>query len=156
VVTDQEIADYVMPLVEEGSPVLWYRHGLKGGCEPEVAFIAKVYHRNVTLYLISGPRATAVRHASDPKLQLNVEQREFGAWDFTEQQKEYESFREDIINRVMALEGNVPADSAEKSGSKSREYHQLREFAIKKGVPVSGNPKKEWLEDQLAAIGALP
>lgn len=147
--TQQEIEDYVMPTIHVGSPVLWYPTGLKNSRPPIVVFVNRAFHRTVNISKIRGGGETAVRHVSDPKLQLNSEQRQSGAWDFTEERLQYEAERRDILDRLVTLESKVPKDSAKKAGTETRRYQELRRLAVSAGIPVSGNPPKEWLIAEL-------
>src|SRR5688572_8889207 len=80
-----EIDAFEMPRPCMGQCVAWYPSGTR--LNSEIAFITRVSKKNVELQRASGTYMTAVRHIDDPKLQLNEDQRESGAWDFTEQDK---------------------------------------------------------------------
>ena len=92
----QENVDaFTMPVPMRGQSVLWYRSGLKGG-HAEVGFVLKVGTRNIVLNLASGLAQDTVRHIDDPKLQLSVEQRGSGAWDFTDDWKTIQALRKEV------------------------------------------------------------
>jgi len=86
----------------------------------------------------------AVRHLEDPKLRINVEHRENGAWDYTDHYKKELAAREDLGNRLARLEDLV--DSQKGTGS----YRSLRQKAIDLGIEFKGNPKRGWLEEKVA------
>lgn len=110
---NQEIAAFVMPRPDRGQAVTWYASGTRDGVG-EVAFVLEVGRRNLVVARASGLAMESVRHIDDPKLKLSVEQRESGAWDFTERDKQLDSQREqlaDLTARLTALEAflNEPA-----------------------------------------------
>ena len=104
----EEIDAFVMPRPVCGQSVLWFPTGERAATiKPEVGFILRVGTRNIIVRLASGNAMESVRHISDPKLQLSSEQRENGAWDFTEESK----LILDLTKRLAAVEKKL----AEKS-----------------------------------------
>jgi hypothetical protein len=92
----QESVDaFAMPKPMRGQSVLFYRNGQKTG-EAEVGFVLKVAKRNIVINLASGLAYDSVRHVDDPKLQVSVEQRSGGAWDYTDDWKEIQALRKDV------------------------------------------------------------
>lgn len=101
----QSINEYRMPRANTGLLVLWYRNGHRDRTRVEVAYMLHAGERTATIYsLMSQRRVDVVRHVDDPKLQLNPEQRENGAWDFTDDYKAQHAFRESIEERISAME----------------------------------------------------
>lgn len=93
------IDTFSMPRPAIGQTVLWYPHGTPSE-KPEVAIVKKLGHRNVVIGLAIGLNREAVRHVDDPKLSLSMSQRENGAWDFTDRDKQYTA----ILSRMEKLE----------------------------------------------------
>lgn len=93
----ESVDSFVMPRPMRGQSVLFFRNGQKGG-EAEVGFVLKVAKRNIVINLASGLAYDTVRHVDDPKLQISVEQRSGGAWDFTEDWKEIQALRKDVTS----------------------------------------------------------
>lgn len=111
---EQEVKDaareaamkFVMPKPARGQAIVWYPHGVKD-CNSEVAFVLQVGTRNIILSRASGVCEESVRHIDDPKLQFSAEQRESGAWDFTDHDKTQISHSQqiaDLLARVTELE----------------------------------------------------
>jgi hypothetical protein len=133
--------------------------------------------RTSTISLVTGRRVDAVRHVSDPKLSLNADQREQGAWDFTDEHYENKMFQVQMERRVKALEkqiaalitkqpqakGRKNAKGASRDNPAAREalakYHALKKEAQELGIDVSGmktaqlqeavNDAKKLAENQL-------
>ena len=99
--TKAAIKAYSMPKVALGTPVLWRS---RKGREPQIAFVFRVSARNVHLATAMSGIKEAVRHEDDPKLRLNADQREMGAWDFTDHHKQQMKEREELLQRIEALE----------------------------------------------------
>lgn len=93
------IDSFVMPKPVIGQTVLWYPNADKNG-DPEVTIVRKRGHRTIVVGTALGVNREAVRHVDDPKLRQSLSQRESGAWDFTERDKQYG----DIVNRISTLE----------------------------------------------------
>lgn len=98
----EEVQAFEMPRPSMGQTVAWYPSGIKGGA-CEVAHVLKVSKRNLLLQRISGTCVETVRHVDDPKLKLSAEQRESGAWDFTDYDKQQAADR----SRVAEIEARV-------------------------------------------------
>lgn len=98
-----------MPEVLQGTSVSWYRNGVKEGKDPELGMIAKIHgtRRTVTIRLAAGNVVASVRHIDDPKLRLSVDQREFGAWDFTPEFKRQEREKLEFNQRITRLESLI-------------------------------------------------
>lgn len=97
--------EYVMPPVRHGQVVAWYPP--TGRQEPESAIVIRVAPRNVHLSTATRGVREAVRHVSDPKLRLNPEQREMGAWDYTDDYKTQLQEFQQIREHIAALQRQV-------------------------------------------------
>ena len=77
-----EVLDWVPPKAERGEVVLWYRHGVKG-VEPQIAVVSKDRHRAVDIQVFGAAqhRMNNVPHIDDPRLKINTDIRENGAWE---------------------------------------------------------------------------
>lgn len=146
----REIAEFEMPKAAVGSPVLWYRTGRKN-CDPMIAYMLHCGGRTCQLFLADGRRQDSVRHADDPKLNLSVEQRESGAWDFTYSEKDLVRYKQEMEERVRALEEEV--QRLKSSSPKSFKSSENK----KKPAPSRGNPNnlKEYreLQDKAESLG---
>jgi hypothetical protein len=91
----EQIDSFKMPVPPRGQSILWYPSGLKSS-KAEIGFVLRVGARNIVINLASGLARESVRHVDDPKLQTSVEQREGGAWDFTDDWKEIQALRKDV------------------------------------------------------------
>jgi hypothetical protein len=97
---------FTMPKACRGQAVTWYPSGAKSSAA-ETAFVLEVGKRNVVLQRASGLAIASVRHIDDPKLQLSAEQRESGAWDFTDEAKqmlELQKIVKETAEKVRLLE----------------------------------------------------
>lgn len=104
---------FQMPKPCMGQPVTWWPAGTRD-LPGETAFVIRVGRRNIILRTASGVCMETVRHIDDPKLKLNSDQRESGAWDFTEHDKSQlehgkripalEAQVADLLARIAALE----------------------------------------------------
>jgi hypothetical protein len=101
---NEEIAEFAMPKPCLGQSVKWYGDGTKNN-KGEIAFVREVGKRNLVLGLSSGIRVDRVRHVDDPKLSLSADQRATGAWDFTDEAKQYEA----NLKRLDGMEATVKA-----------------------------------------------
>lgn len=90
---EQEIINYKMPEIRVGAPVLWFANG-SAMKEAILGWVTKLGHRGIRVHLCTGVWYDSVRHMSDPKLKMNQDQRENGAWDYTEDYR----FQEEIKN----------------------------------------------------------
>lgn len=101
-----EIAAYKMPRPSIGQSVLWYPSGTKE-TTAETTFVLEAKARTIVIQRASGVCEASVRHLDDPKLQLSIEQRAAGAWDFTDYDKRnvaQSKTLETLEARVAALE----------------------------------------------------
>lgn len=109
---DSAIENFKMPFVRVGQPVLWFPGGQRTGKDPHVAFVLKASTRNMTLKTIGGMRYDAVRHLDDPKLKMNEDQRENGAWDYTDEFKAQQKRWDEIQEQLAQMETRVKATEA--------------------------------------------
>ena len=103
--TQEQIISFEMPKVKVGTAVIFYPTG-RSDSRLTVAFMVRVSRtgRNVMLKTVDGLVYDAVRHVTDPKLDINSDHRENGAWDFTEEYKRLEENHQEILNRIERLE----------------------------------------------------
>lgn len=100
---EQEVKDaareaamkFVMPRPARGQAIVWYPHGVKDG-NSEVAFVLSIGTRNIIISRASGVCEEGVRHIDDPKLSFSADQRESGAWDFTDHDKDLAQLKLDV------------------------------------------------------------
>lgn len=167
--TLEEIQSFNMPSVCVGTPVEFYTTGTREGTEPRIGFVLRISRsgRNVVVRTAEGGHFDAVRHIADPKLQLNADQRENGAWDFTEFYKAELEERRNVMERLEALEGTGPAPENKiaaivnipeepESETVEKTYSGLRERAIELGIEFKGNPKRKWLEIKIGEATSQP
>lgn len=105
----EECDAFVMPRPAVGQAVVWYPSGTKESL-PETAFVLRVGTKNCVIQRASGMAMESVRHINDPKLALNAFQRETGAWDFTEYDKQIQEklgSGDSLAARVKDLEARV-------------------------------------------------
>ena len=84
---DQKAAnDFKMPVVDVGCPVSFYPNAQKDQYA-QLCFVVRVSKtgRNVMLRNANGQIHEGCRHYDDPKLEWNVDHRENGCWDYTEE-----------------------------------------------------------------------
>ena len=149
VVSTQSL-EFDMPVPVLGTTVRWYQSGLAESRPPGVGTVIRVFHRSLSILLPSGVRMDAVRHINDPKLQLNADQRECGSWDFTEDVYQRAAWEKKIEERLSAIEASdSPAEEEPVEEKPVAKYHDLRKQAIELGIEFTGNPKAEWLNDQI-------
>jgi hypothetical protein len=149
--TNEELHNFIMPEVVVGTPVAYYPTGMIEGSDVRVGFIIRISRsgRNVVVRTAEGGHFESVRHLDDPKLKLNVDHREAGAWDFTAFHKAELVERRDIKSRLNRLEGRKSATPP--APEKIEEpYSNLRAKAIELGIEFKGNPKRQWLEIKVA------
>lgn len=83
---------FVMPKAMPGQTVNWYRHGTAAEKVEIAVVMAGGNFRGLALKTLgTGQLRQPVRHVSDPKLQLSADQREHGAWDFTDHDKQQQA-----------------------------------------------------------------
>ena len=148
-VTELLQMDFDMPEVDEGTPVAYYPNGKRDTSFPQLGFVIRISRsgRNLMLRTADGQVFDAVRHLEDPKLRINSDHRENGAWDYTDHYKKERDARDDLGNRLARLEDLV--DSQKGTGS----YRSLRQKAVDLGIDFKGNPKRSWLEEKVAGSG---
>jgi len=157
---------FEMPEVAIGTPVTFYANGMESGTEPRIGFVVRLSRsgRNLVLRAAGGGYYESVRHINDPKLQINSDHRENGAWDFTEYHKSLETSRKALakrLNRIeevmnissaMAEEVNQPEPLEPAEVEVEVSYKDLKEKAMELGIEFKGNPKRQWLEDQVSVL----
>jgi hypothetical protein len=91
---------FTMPKPARGQPILWFpdanRHAI-----PEVGFVREIGHSSLVIY-VGGVPLDSVRHIDDPRLKQNAHQRENGAWDFPESERDMITLRE-RVDKLEAL-----------------------------------------------------
>ena len=143
----QRIQNFQMPQCTIGVPVLWFPSGRPSRQKAQVAYMIHCGGRTVTLQLATGRRLDAVRHIDDPKLQLNADQREQGAWDFTDEHKAGAAFRQEARARLDAIEAQLdikdrpsqPGMSEQhkrEMADRMRHYQALKKKALGLGIEV--------------------
>ncbi len=154
---------FQMPHVEHGEVVAWYPSGLRSR-RPEVGLCIRTADRNIHVLTALNGVKEAVRHVDDPKLQRNADQREMGAWDFTDAHKQRQQQLSDLQGKLAELKKCVAELTAQsvvkrsrkraaKPNNKLNEYRQLLAKAREAGIEFSSKPKREWLEAELAKRG---
>ena len=111
---DQKAAnDFKMPVVDVGCPVSFYPNAQKDQYA-QLCFVVRVAKtgRNVMLRNANGQIHEGCRHYDDPKLEWNVDHRENGCWDFTDEWKRAEKQAKDILSRLEALENKTKPKKA--------------------------------------------
>jgi len=76
------LSNYRMPQPQVGDIVHFYPLGEVSESRVNAAIVTKVRAGSVELHVFGGNGRDGVKHVSDPRLKVNVEQRENGAWDF--------------------------------------------------------------------------
>lgn len=148
-----ELSSYKMPAVKAGMIVRWFPSGTRTARNPDIAQVKKVSERSVVLVLSYGQQIDTVRHVDDPKLTLNADQRETGAWDYTEEHYQRAAWESHVDKKIEFLERALRDGKPKKSAGKGISgYHDLRKRAQAAGVKFSGNPPKAWLEEQLGEM----
>ena len=152
------IAEFEMPTATIGLPVIWYPTGRLEKKRAHVAYMIQCGARTVTLQIPNG-RVDAVRHVGDPKLDLSVDQREQGAWDFTDDWKEMQEFKAQVNARLAGLEKDTTKIVVEAAKQKKRSkpavdkfegYRRLKDEAKELGVDMSRSMKKADLAKAIA------
>tara|TARA_R100001126_G_scaffold94942_1_gene66258 strand:- start:126 stop:512 length:387 start_codon:yes stop_codon:yes gene_type:complete len=103
-----ESETFEMPKILVGTPVSFYPQA-NTDMHPILAFVARISRtgRNIMLRAHSGAIFEGVRHCDDPKLQWNVDHRENGCWDYTDEWKRVEAARSELEERVAKLESSI-------------------------------------------------
>lgn len=143
----QRIQDYSMPQVPVGTPVIWYRYGRARRQDAMIGYMIHCGARNATIFLANGRRMDAVRHVDDPKLDLNVDQREQGAWDFTQEYKDFKEFRNEVNKRLLEMENAIAglqspdkqkkASSSNNKGQGLSRYRELKAKCQELGIDTA-------------------
>ena len=153
--TSTDIIQFRPPQATIGTQVIWYRHGKKRTQDATIGYLVHCGNRTATIYLCTGRRVDAVRHINDPKLSLSSEQREQGAWDFTQDYYETRDrikFLEGEVRKLMSAvmgdkqKSNSAEDSevrkkrqvSENVGNGLREFRELKRKAEEMGLNHSG------------------
>lgn len=104
--TQDQIISFEMPKVKVGTPVSFHPTGRDEGTHPQLAFVVRISRtgRNIMLRNVNGGINESVRHVDDPKLEINSDHREGGAWDFTDEYKRIKGERSEILSRIERLE----------------------------------------------------
>lgn len=146
------IVSFVMPAVSVGTTVLWYKHARKTNRAVPAVVVAKsarnIQCRPFTASIIY----EAVRHIDDPKLELSADQRETGAWDYTEDHHRLANLERRLDRIEASLGDKVPKAPEEPKDPRDfqAEYRELKEMATNLGIEFTGNPKRAWLEEAIA------
>lgn len=100
----QLAAEFVMPEVQLGTAVFYYPNHIT--THPHLAWIIRIGRTGKNLVLRTAERMVhdSVKHVDDPRLDWNVDHREAGSWDFTDEWKRIEKERELTNARLNALE----------------------------------------------------
>lgn len=155
-VTQEEINAFKMPPIAQGKPVAFYPQGLRNSQKPSVGFVVSCFDRTVTVSIPeTSQKHAAVRHIDDPKLRLNAAQRENGAWDFCDADKQEAAERQEFLSRLQKLERTVTALTVghAKTGEvqeKGASINDLRSEAKSLGIEVERNWGKADLEAAIA------
>ena len=116
-----EISNYVMPAADRGMPIVWYPQGIANR-NGKLAFVQSSHHgRNSIDVFVAGQRVSsfsACPHITDPRLKLGVDQRENGAWDYTEAWKKNEEWRKKVDEAISAAPKAEAAAPKAKASSK--------------------------------------
>jgi hypothetical protein len=170
------INSFTMPTASPGMQVLYYRNGVQDRTRVEIAYMLHANARTATIFaLMSNRRMDAVRHVSDPKLKLSPDQRENGAWEYTEEYRERIAQRSELTARLQKIETLLEAklavlpdapvpppvarakrkrnpEAARGSSNRLNEYRLLVERCKRAGVPGVYGMKKEQLTEALAKV----
>lgn len=109
--TDEEINAFVAPEVMIGQPVVFYPMAQINSRRPSMGTVIWIGQNNRIVDILEVDQhgktlvRECVRHVDDPKLKLNEDQRENGAWDFTPHSKAERERWEDMSHHVRAIEG---------------------------------------------------
>lgn len=98
-----KVANWKMPHAHVGQAVVWYSGGQRNSTPPSTGRVIHVSIRSVELIIDErdkSHRMRDVRHVDDPQLPLNDNIREFGGWDYCENDKKLA----ELEQRVADLE----------------------------------------------------
>lgn len=83
-ISNEEIQAFQMPKIEPGMTVVYYQPYQLDAAKPTIGFVVEVSQRNIRVYVpVNGLIRDGVRHIDDPRLRINADHRENGAWDYT-------------------------------------------------------------------------
>jgi len=118
--TQEAINSFQMPPVRQGMMVRWYQYGEKATGSTTIGFVVRVTNRAIEMRTAEGLFRQTVRHIDDPKLTLNITQRESGAWDYTEEHLFQIALLDELQAKIKSLETTVAAltATAARSGKK--------------------------------------
>lgn len=161
------IDEFVMPPLKTGAIVSWYKDGVRLSRKPVTAVVCSVGTRTVSIHVLGVGRMDAVRHIEDPKLMLNPDQRESGAWDYSEDQRDIYYRLEQLGKRLDAIDKKIgeifdsmeieraltTEERSENLSAVMGEYWKLVARAREMGIVwnKSGRPTKKWLTDEINA-----
>ena len=83
-VSPEEITKFRMPQPHVGQIVLWYPRGMVEERQARAAIVTSVRHASIAVWEVGAYGHQGVKHASDPRLRQNNEQRADGCWEFSE------------------------------------------------------------------------
>lgn len=107
-IATEETVRFVMPPTRIGQTVLFFRFGSRDGKLPFVGYIIERKASTVKIKTVDGEIWGAVRHIDDPRLKESEEQRrDLGAWDYTDEEKNEALFKQEVRDRLAALERQV-------------------------------------------------
>lgn len=133
-----KVNSFRMPKAPPGIQVLWYRNGVRDKTRVEVAYMLNAGERTASIHaMMTGRRIDSVRHVDDPKLLLSNDQRENGAWDYTDDYKEFMNFQKQIEDRLQFLERQVVRMSADRLTNKRPVGRPKKADSATKVEPVS-------------------
>ena len=99
---------YVMPHVDVGQKVLYFRYGER---DPKYTYVGYVIDRKtgtVKIKTVDGGLFGAVRHVDDPRNRESEEARkDNGAWDYTDDEKGERLFKEEVRSKLADLSKQV-------------------------------------------------
>ena len=115
----QEAHDFEMPKVQVGTAVFFYPNHVT--THPHLAWVTSIGRTGKNLVLRTAERMVydTVKHVDDPRLKWNVEHRESGSWDFTDEWKRLEEERRLIKARLDALEHQATKSVTARKKTKS-------------------------------------
>lgn len=108
--TDEEINAFVAPEVLVGQDVVFYPMAHVNSRRPSLGKVIWIGQNNRIINILETDQhgktlvRECVRHMDDPKLRLNEDQRENGAWDFTPYAKAERARWDDMSRHLRALE----------------------------------------------------
>lgn len=140
--TEKEINNFEMPEIREGAAIKWYPYGTAER-NALLGFVTRVKPRSIAVWTINGLRYENVRHVSDPKLKLNRDQREDGAWDYSDEFKLNEEFKElrELVKKLDARRIAAFEKTIDKQGEMIKQLQE--ELASLKAQPAENATKSK-------------